>query len=86
MWLGQVQGIAVDVEYHVAVTVAYTGIRVGGTVVKLLDGGFSGGHGAFGLGGAEGAEGDQEGGVYRTGIIVQECTYDLLESQDPLGW
>jgi hypothetical protein len=65
--------------------VAEDGIRVGGTIVEKVRDGKGSGGGAFGLGGGNGTESDQHGGVNGAGI-VEESADDFLDAMEVRGW
>jgi hypothetical protein len=81
---GEIGGITVHIEAHVAGVVANGGVRMGSGVVEEVDSRFSGGEGAFGLGGGKASKGNQDG-VVNCSTIVKEDTNDLLKLGNPSG-
>ena len=81
--LGEVQGVTVDVQYHVAGGVANGRFWVSGGIVEQPQGFVVCFVGALGLGCSDGTEGDEHGDVDGD-LIVEESPNNLLEKADGL--
>ena len=83
-WFGQIGRVAVDMQDHVAGTVAEFGVGIGGTIVEEMDHLDGGGFRSNGLGGRQVAEDVEHGGVDGPRII-EELSHDTLEEFGVLG-
>ena len=81
--LGEVRGVTVDVQDHVAGGVANGRVRVSGSIVDQLQGFVLCFVGSLGLGCSNGTEGDKNGDVDGD-HIVEESTSNLLYKADDL--
>ena len=84
-WFGEVGCIRVNVEYHCRWAITYGGIVVCGEVVEEMVQMFFSLFCWAGLGGGDGAEGDEGGDVHCTGVI-KDGTDDLLYSLQSVLW
>ena len=73
-----------NVEHHATDMVPNDCIWVCCCIVQQMDNGFGGCFGGIGLGGSDGAEGNEHSGVHRKAVI-QEVTNDSLNSGDGAG-
>ena len=78
-WIGEVQGVTVDVQDHVAIGVANDRIQVCGSIIEQPQGFVICFVGALVLGCSVGTEGDKYGDVDGD-RIVEESSKDLLKT------
>ena len=83
--IGEVRGLTVDVQDHVAGGVANVRVRMNGGIVDQQQGFVVCFVSALGLGCSDGTKGDEHGDV-NGDRMVEESTENLLEKADGLWW
>ena len=83
--LSEIRGITGDGKLHVTGMVPEDSIRVSGSIIKELCDSQGGCSRAFGLGGGDGAKGNEHSGVNGTGIVEKGANH-FFDAGDIGGW